>query len=340
MTLKTKITAISISAALIAVIILSLNKIEFKRDFYNNKTFSSMDTAVSVTLWGKQFNNGLYSNIRKKINELNNIFNSYSDGGEIYKLNKNRHLSCSFETIDIISKTLSLQKEYKNINISSGKLISLWGFQNENPKVPSEEEISDALKTINSDNIHIKDNEIFLDNETKIDLGACAKGYACDIIKQELKKSNADCAIISFGSSTLLYGEKPNNDKFSVAVKAPKKDDNSYVGKLNTESCIISSSGGYERYFEVDGKAYSHILDLKTGYPADTDLLSVTVIAQNGLLTDFLSTEIYISGTKNINNYLNNENYSVIAISEDNKIYISDKIKEDFEITDHKYSFK
>ena len=85
---------------------------------------------------------------------------------------------------------------------------------------------------------------------------------------------------------------------------------------------------------------YSHILNLKTGYPADTNLASVTVISQNGLLTDFLSTEIYIGGTQSIANYLNQKDYSVIALSLDKKIYISDNIKNSFEITDNKYSFK
>lgn len=338
--MRKKIAAISLVIIIIAVIILAFYKIKSNKNSYYTKTFSSMDTAVSVTFFGEPFDDELYSNIKKRINELNNIFDAYSENGEIYKLNKNKNLSCSFDSVDIISKTLSLQKEYKNVDISSGELIYLWGIQSENPKVPSKEKINNALKTINAGNIHINDNVVSVNNDTKIDLGACAKGYACDIIKQELKNSNADCAIISFGSSTLLYGEKPNNEEFSVAVRAPKKDDESYVGKLKTKCCTISSSGGYERYFEANGKTYSHILDLKTGYPADTDLTSVTVISQNGLLTDFLSTEIYIGGTKNINNYLNNEDYSVIAISDDNKIYISDKLKDNFEVTDYKYSFE
>lgn len=338
--MKIKISALLMSVILLTVIVVFFYKLENDRDYQETKTFTAMDTAVSVTLWGKQFNTELYSLINERITVLDNIFDSYDENGEIYKLNKEKQLTCSDETIDIISKTLKLQNDYKNIDISSGNLISLWNFQSENPRVPYQKEISKSLETINSDNIHIKDNVISLYGDTNIDLSVCAKGYSCDLIKQELSEQNAECAIISFGSSTLLYGEKPNGDEFSVAVRSPKKDSSSYVGKLKTKSCVISSSGGYERYFESDGKIYSHILDLKTGYPAETDLTSVTVISQNGLLTDFLSTEIYIGGTKDINNYLNNEDYSVIAISNTNEIYISDKIKDDFEITDNNYSFR
>lgn len=338
--MKVKITAILFSTILAVVIILTIYKIEYNKYSYKTKTFTAMDTAVSFSFLEKQFDDGLYNSIKSKIKELDGIFDSYSDSGEIYKLNKNKSLECSHVTADIISKTLALQQKYKNVDISSGNLISLWDFQAENPAVPSSEEIAEALKSVTSDNIHINGNEIYLDIGTKIDLGAVAKGYTCDIIKEELKKSDIGCAVISFGSSTLLYGEKPNGEEFSVAVRIPESDSERYVGKLSTKSCMISSSGGYERYFEADGKTYSHILDLKTGYPAETDLTSVTVISQNGLLTDFLSTEIYIGGTKNINNYLNQGDYSIIAISDDNKVYISDNIKDNFEITNKEYSFK
>lgn len=338
--MKKKIAAIIIGIVLILAVVLGLYKILSNKMYNFTKSFTAMDTAVSVTLWGKSFDDGLYNSIKSYIEDLDNRFDPYNENGEIYKLNKSRNLKCSYETADIISKTLSIQDKYKNIDISSGNLISLWDFQAENPAVPSSEEIAKSLKTVNSENIHINGNLISLEEKTKIDLSAVAKGYACDVIKKELEKSDMDCAVISFGSSTLLYGEKPSGDEFSLAVRNPESGSEKYVGKLKTKSCVVSTSGGYERYFEVDGKIYSHILDLKTGYPAQTDLKSVTVISQNGLLTDFLSTEIYIGGTQNIDNYLNHENYSVIALSLDNKIYISDDIKSSFEITDNKYSFK
>ena len=341
MILKIKITAIFFSIILASVIILTLYKIEYnKGDYHKTDAFAAMDTSVSVTLWGKHSDNEIYNSIKSKIKELDGIFDAYSESGEIYKLNKSRSLECSNYAADIISKTLALQGKYKNVDISSGDLIFLWDFQSENPRVPSYEEVSESLKTVNSDNISVNGNEIVLKNNTKIDLSSVAKGYACDTVREELRKTDVDCAVISFGSSTLLYGLKPNGNEFSVAVRSPQGDSKAYVGKLKTKSCAISSSGGYERYFQADGKIYSHILDLNTGYPAETDLTSVTVVSQNGLLTDFLSTEIYIGGTKNIGSYLNEEGYSVIALSDDNKIYISDDIKDSFEITDNKYSFK
>ncbi len=338
--MKKKIAGIIIGVVLILAMVLGSYKILFNKEYSFTKSFTSMDTAVSVTLWGKQFDNGLYNSIRLYTEDLDNLFDSYFEDGEVYKLNKNKSLKCSFYTSDIISKTLSIQKKYKNVDISSGRLISLWDFQAESPAVPSSREITKSLKTVKFENIHINGNFISLDGNTKIDLSAVAKGYACDIIKKELEKTDTDCAVISFGSSTLLYGEKPSGDEFSVAVKNPESNSEKYVGKLKTKNCIVSTSGGYERYFEADGKVYSHILNLKTGYPADTNLASVTVISQNGLLTDFLSTEIYIGGTQSIANYLNQKDYSVIALSLDKKIYISDNIKNSFEITDNKYSFK
>lgn len=338
--MKKKIAAVSIVIILTAVLIFVFYKTAFSKEYNKTKSFASMDTAVSVTLWGRQFDDGIYNNIKRDTENLNMLFDPYSENGELYRLNKNRRLVCSEHTKDIISKTLDLTNKYKNVDISAGRLISLWDFQSANPEVPKKGKIVEALKTIGSENININGNEISLDGNINIDLSAVAKGYACDILEKELEKSEVECAVVSFGSSTLLYGEKPNGEEFSVAVRSPKSNSEKYVGKLKTKSCIISSSGGYERYFEVRGKIYSHILDLKTGYPAETDLTSVSVISQNGLLTDFLSTEIYIGGTEKIAEYLNQKEYSVIALSKDNKVYISDNIKNSFEITDNRYSFK
>ncbi len=337
--MKAKITAVLFSVIIIAVTALAIINIKRSKDSFVTKTFTSMDTAVSVSIWGSQFNNELYTDIKSRIETLSETFDAYNANGQIYKLNQEIKLECSPEALDILSKTLTLQKKYKNVNITSGKLISLWDFQSENPDIPAAEDIKSAIGTIGSDNIQIENNTVSLKNGAKIDLSSCAKGYTCDLIKEQLDKSKASCAIISFGSSTLFYGEKPNDEAFTVAVRSP---DNSggYIGTLKTKSCVISSSGGYERYFEKDGKIYTHILDLETGYPAETDLTSVTVISQNGLLTDFLSTEIYIGGTKNIENYLNSGEYSIIAADENHKIYISDIIKDDFEITDQNFSFK
>jgi thiamine biosynthesis lipoprotein len=159
-----------------------------------------------------------------------------------------------------------------------------------------------------------------------------AKGYACDRARAILdSKKDISSAIITTGSSTLLYGAKQDGSDFSAAVRNPDGS-GSYLGVIKTKQCFISTSGGYERFFEADGKKYSHILDTQTGYPVETDLASVTVVCPFdgtdycGLKSDFLSTLIYMDGTKKLDSYINTGDFFVVAADINGNIYTSKAI--------------
>jgi thiamine biosynthesis lipoprotein len=208
------------------------------------------------------------------------------------------------------------------INPTCGALTSLW----KRGSVPDGADIEAALAALGgyggADLKEFPDGVFF-------DFGAVAKGYALDIIKSRLDgKSYGGYSVISTGSSILLYGEKPEGAAFSTAVRNPENPDE-YLGYIKTKAAFISTSGGYERFFEENGEKYSHIIDLKTGYPAETDLASVTVIVpaeteNGGLLSDYLSTLIYIGGTETLEKYLNMPETSVIAVDCKGKITYSD----------------
>lgn len=210
---------------------------------------------------------------------------------------------------DCIEKSLALTDIYgTGINVACGELTALWGISTDTPKVPPESEILEALTKIPADDSFTE--------TTKLDFGAVAKGYACDKAYELLTASDTKYATVSLGSSTLLYGKKPNG-KFRAGVTNPDKAEG-YLGIIETDAAFISTSGGYERFFEADGKRYSHILDMETGYPAETDLTSVTVIipaetADGGIMSDFLSTLIYIQGTDELDKWLACEEFELIA---------------------------
>lgn len=217
---------------------------------------------------------------------------------------------------DCIDTVRTLTEKYgAGINIACGELTALWGISANEPKVPSESEILEVFA-------QMSDNS-FTDH-TKFDFGAVAKGYACDKAYELLEAAETKYAAVSLGSSTLLYGEKPNG-KFRAGVTNPDKTEG-YLGIIETDAAFISTSGGYERFFEADGKRYSHILDMETGYPAETDLTSVTVIipadAPNGGITsDFLSTLIYIQGTEQLDKWLAYEEFQLVAADENGVVY-------------------
>lgn len=212
----------------------------------------------------------------------------------------------------------------ESINFTCGALTKLWGISGENPHVPNESELSAALSTLTGEDTPFS----LMPDETMLDFGASAKGFACDKVKAQLDSTDADCQIVSLGSSTLLYGQKPDGSKFRAAVKDPLSP-SAYLGTITTNAAFISTSGGYERYFEKNGVKYEHILSPKTGMPVETDLCSVTVIApaeteNGGAYTDLLATALYSGGTSVLREFIAQDTeFGIIAADKNNNIYVS-----------------
>ncbi len=213
---------------------------------------------------------------------------------------------------DCLERTRSLNAAFGDgINVRCGALTALWGISTPSPRVPSESEIADALKTVPSVNSDSSPEGMMYD------FGAVSKGYACDRALELLKGTETRYAIVSLSSTTLLYGEKPGSTPFKTGITDPLTGEG-YIGILNSDAAFISTSGGYERFFEADGERYCHILDMETGRPVQTDLVSVTVIIpadvpNGGIMSDFLATLIYIRGSTELDKWLSREDMGIIA---------------------------
>lgn len=211
-----------------------------------------------------------------------------------------------------------------SINFTCGALTGLWGISGEHPHVPDANELAAALETITDEHTPFS----LMPDGTMLDFGASAKGFACDKVKEQLDSTNFSCQIVSLGSSTLLYGSKPDGSKFRAAVKNPNSP-SAYLGTIATDAAFISTSGGYERYFEENGVKYEHILSPETGMPVATDLCSVTVIApaetkNGGAYTDLLATAIYSGGTSALREFMAlNTEYGFVAVDKNNNVYVS-----------------
>ena len=259
----------------------------YKSEEAKEKTVFAMDTACTARTWGVD-----PEKICGEIKRLESVFDCHSEQSEISKLNLS----------------------------GSGKMSK--DVTGKDPKVPKDEDIAIALKTCGYENITLEGSSCTLKNGAQLDAGAAAKGYALDAAKKVLKKDGAQCAVVTMGSSSLLYGKKPDGKDFSVAVKDPESPDGMLL-KFTCGECFVSTSGGYERYFERDGKRYIHIFDKTTGRPAETDLTSVTVICGSGLKSDQLSTSIFIGGTKKLGEYFADKSIQIIAVDTQGNIHIS-----------------
>lgn len=326
MRIKANLKYFIISAIFILFIIVIsiLYKVNSTQSY--SSTMFSMDTIVSIETNGLD----LTTQVQSKIEELNSIFDRHSTDTQLYTLNTNKTLdNPSAYLNDLVTKTLDLNNRFGyNVDITSGALVDTWNINADTPTIPTDSEISQARETIGVENISLIDNSISLLNNCILDVGAVAKGYTLDIIYSNLTNYTLDSACISMGSSSLLY----NVDNYTIGIRSPNDTDTIACKFTINGTGYISTSGGYERYMEIDGQKYSHILDLSTGYPTTTDLTSVTVYTDSGIKSDFLSTYIYLGGTDNIYNYLNAEDYKIIAIDDKNNIYVSNGL--DYQILD------
>ncbi len=162
--------------------------------------------------------------------------------------------------------------------------------------LPTPTEIQAALEHCGYEKISLTKEGISIPEGMVLDLGAAGKGIACDRIHAFLQEQDVEAAVISIGGSVLVYGDKPDNTVWQVAVTDPFHQE-TYIGTLYLKGThFVATSGDYERYVEMDGVRYHHILDPFTGYPADSGVVSVTIVSDSGMLSDALSTACFVMG--------------------------------------------
>ena len=225
-------------------------------------------------------------------------------GSDISRIN-----SAGGEWVEVSDYTLELiQKgmEYSHLSdgafdITVGGLTEQWDFHapEGEAKLPDEESLAEAAKHVNYRYIAIEGNKVRLtDPETRLDLGGIAKGYIGDKMTEVLESKGVVSAVINLGGNVICIGGKTDDDDFVIGVETPFSDRKEITGKINARDKTLVTSGVYERRIEVDGKTYHHILDTKTGWPAETDLDAVTLTADKGHSGDIdaLSTICLIKG--------------------------------------------
>lgn len=269
---------------------------------YKNSGFA-MGTSVTRTLYGENSQEADQA-IMKCINEIDGQLSWRNEKSEIALINENAGSGESVTVSEGLTNWLQQIQQFAQENPDTvtplmGKVIEQWNFSSEKPMIPKKGQLEPLLPYINDQDLQILGNEICLKNsQNKLDLGAYGKGIACDGIYQVLEEYSLQGAMISMGNSSILtYKEKQDKIPWKIGIQHPRKQPGTLIGVLSVEgTAFISTSGDYERCMIVDEKRYHHILDPTTGYPAQTDLSSVTIVGDSGVLCDALSTACFILG--------------------------------------------
>lgn len=329
---KKALLAVFICVALVLGIVLT-DFVKGRSEY--SSTAIAMGTVVNIRLFGSDGEETSEA-VESNINETEKALLSWREkNSDIERVNASAGtaVSVSTETVDIIGKALDVSKDSGGVfDITVGNVSRLWDFGGNNQRLPSEDEISEALKSVNYSSVKITDTTVITAEGQSLDLGAVGKGAACDRIKNYLSSTRTDSAVISVGGSLLLYG----NRSFNIGIVNPENDKEA-MGTLELSDICVSTSGNYEKFFVEGDKTYHHILDATTGYPADSRLRSVTVVCDSGTLSDALSTACYILGYNDSLALLEKYDAEAVFVFKDKTVRITDGLKDSFTLTDESF---
>lgn len=301
------------------------------KDYYQKQDFL-MDTVLTQRIYGDIDAENVGEQALVCAQNYEKKFSAFLENSEIFKVNENSgsSVSVSFETAELLERSLEFSKQSQNgFKVSVFPLSSIWKKAIDQAKLPAEKDIAYAVSLVDDSAVSVdtQNLSVTLKSGSSLDLGAVAKGYTVDAVRKIYKENNVTGAICSIGSSAmLLYGTKPNGSDFKIGIRDPMSQQNKNLLILSLSSCVVSTSGGYERFAEIDGNRYHHIIDTKTGYPAESDLASVTVVGQDGAYCDYLSTELFLAGFETARKTAQENNLSVILVSNDKKVFVSQSL--------------
>lgn len=262
-------------------------------------------------------------------------FSRTMESSEIYKLNHRsadeQLFTLSDDTADLLEKALCYCKLSDGaFDITVEPVSSLWDFTSGEAALPDSEVIASAAEYVDYKTLILEENTLtFLSPNTTLDLGAIAKGYIADRIKDHLVESGVKSAVINLGGNVLCIGKKPDGTPFKIGLQKPFAETSETFAVMGIEDMSVVTSGVYERNFEIDGQNYHHILDPKTGYPYDNGLISVTIVSEKSVDGDGLSTTCFSLGLEDGLALAESlDGVYACFIDEDYNVYYSEGMKE------------
>ncbi|WP_173655294.1 FAD:protein FMN transferase [Sharpea azabuensis] len=287
--------------------------------------FFALGTVNSIKIYDKNSKNyePLLKHIQERIEYISSHCNFYDDQSDLSHINQQAgesYVTVDQDTYMIIREAKAYSVQYKGFfDITVGPLTRLWHINTNNNEMPLKQDIDRAILKINAQDILLKeDNQVALAHHGQaIDLGSIAKGYCVDLTKELLIKAGVTEAIIQYGGSVAVIGKKKK-----VGIQNPFKSQGEIMGYIETDACVVTS-GTYEHYFMHDNKRYSHLFDLRTGYPIETDMMSLTVVTSSALLGDVLTTVYFNKGVIP-------RDEDVCVIMNDGRYYLSESLRKEF----------
>lgn len=283
-----------------------------------SRTGLYFDTVVTVTLYDYDGSSApILDECMEMCERYESLYSPTLEGSDVWRINHSEGspVSVDAETVSLIREAVSYCNASDGVlDLTVGGLCDLWNIDgqagSDSPVVPGEDDIKEALSHIDYRQVSIDgfsrtcdaaDNDGLTvklgDPDSRITLGFIAKGYIADRLADYLRDAGVKSALIDLGGNIEVIGSKPDGDNFRIGIQKPFSDRGESISSVSVpDGMSVVSSGTYERFFTSDGHIYHHILDTKTGYPADNDVCGVTVISESAVKADALSTLCLLLG--------------------------------------------
>ena len=287
----------------------------------------AMDTVISVQAHGNN-SNAAVNAAADRIKELEKLFSVTDADSDISHINASGTAEVSGSTEYVLTEALKVCADTDGaLDITIYPVLREWGFTTSEYRVPTNDEIAAALAETGYERVSVSGNTVTVPAGYMLDLGSCAKGYAGDEALAAMREAGVTSALVNLGGNVAALGTKPDGSDWSVGIANPFSP-NELLGIVKVHDKSVVTSGGYQRYFtDEDGNTYIHILDPATGRPAGSGLVSVTVIGENGLLCDALSTALFVMGKDKATGYRQEHGgFGMVLVTADGRIYITDDI--------------
>lgn len=297
----------------------------------STRYLTAMDTVMSLTAYGENRDGALEMSVAE-IQRLDDLLSIGNENSDISRLNREKTAVLSPDTWSLLSQALDLARDTQGVfDPTVYPLVKLWGFYDKDYHVPTRQELSDTLAQVDYREVSLSQDSYgaSLGKGQQIDLGGIGKGFASQRVTELLRDAGVTSAMVSLGGNIQCLGAKPDGSPWNIGIRDPFGEE--LYATVRVADKAVITSGGYERYFEdpETHNIYRHILDPRTGFPAEKGLSSVSIVTSDGTLGDGLSTALYIMGLEDAAAYwqAHREAFEAVFITDDGSLYATEGLR-------------
>lgn len=295
-------TALGIVAGALAMVFLAallLSLAACSRENYRRITIFTMDTPVTIQINASHSEAGdVLAECERILDRLDRLFSRTREGSDVWRINHSLVTEgLDADTVELLQTAIHVSEQTNGaFDVTIAPLIELWEACRDEGRLPETAELERAREFVDYRALTLEGDTLTKsDVDVMVDLGGIAKGYAADVVVDYLRSRGVEYGLVSFGSCIAVVGEKPNGAPFRIAVRDPS-DPSGVVGYVSLSDGVLSVTGDYERYYEIGGQRYHHVLSPRTGLPAEAVWHSVAVVCGSGAVADAVSTALFVAG--------------------------------------------